>query len=238
MTMATRKKKGATVEIKQLHNKSRQGTYVYVKTQGKRGSYYKMKSGLPLATYILRYTQRTGPIANIITKEERREQEARKRIEKLRQQPIVQQTIASGISTSKSLSVWSRQGTINKYVNDLLRPHVLDKRLLRLISMEENQRKIMTGYEYRIEFISTDGTLGATGKIIGHYTPRELMNKLREHFRNGESIYEQSQYDHDTEMEGDKYWAFKNMHMTTSFKKTYFKLKDIRITTIYRHANH
>lgn len=169
------------ISIVELNNKSRKGTYLYIKAPKIRGAYYKFSEDDTIDPYIEYYKDRyvgkkskaKGTIkkyrdtykAKILGQKIKRtpiSQKADRYLKKIKKRPTLESQVEKGIGQAIIRDGRTAgQHHIRQATQNLLRKLVLDKKLLEIISTEENMKKIKHRLEHRLIFI------GADKKIIG-----------------------------------------------------------------------
>lgn len=195
-----RKEEKMTIKLRELQNKSRKGTYLYIKIGKRRGNYYKYKghefvdayvnyykdryikkktSARSVNTYIKAYEEK---VKGIKPKHRiRPHRQAERYLTTLKKRrPTLHKAIREGITQVKITDVRTASPkVIDVAKKKLLRPLVLDQELLEIISTEENMKKMKERFEYRLEFLDKKGQILATdSKIAPH--PEEIIRKLQE----------------------------------------------------------
>lgn len=200
------KKRGDETQVKiiELNNKSRKGTYIYVKTKGKPSRYYKYK-GIPIDIYHNYYEERYKkgkPTKNIRKYEKEHldktykvgkqtQQKAKTYVKKISKRPTINQAIEKGITQVTINNIHSAtQKTINNKIKTLLQDLVLDKKLLELITKPENIKKIKHRFQYKAIIKNTDNkTITVMDKF--NMTPNEAINEVKNKTKIGEELGEE-----------------------------------------------
>lgn len=155
------------IKIINLNNKTRKGTYIYLKEKNYPARYYEYKAGdiidsykeHYINTYILKnkkatikqYKQAYTQATQTGQKHELINQQAYKYIEQLKNKPSVQKAIKTGITTTIIKNAQNAGNTqLKKAKTELLEPLVLDKQLLKLLIKDENFNKLKHRLEYQI----------------------------------------------------------------------------------------
>lgn len=210
--------KKITVTIKELNNKSRQGTYIYIKEAGQRPSYYRYNEQYPLDYYVNYYqnlnkrpnrkggtkiTQTLNEYDAAIKKTPSKlkpgtqaKTDAQKYLKKLKKQyggRSLERLLKKGIQAVRINNILTAtNNTIHVANRKLIQDIVLDKRIQDIIASEENMKKMKFRLEHRIELINTKGETLATLNKVGK-TLRETTNDLKNTLQKGQEIkYEKS----------------------------------------------
>lgn len=166
-----------TIKLTTLNNKSRKGVYVYIKKQKAHARYYKYK-GTPgeFQAYKKQFTTK-------------KRQTAKKYLTRIRKRPTIQKTIKKGITTTTIQNATNANNTtINNAKKRLLQKLILDKKLLNIITKDENFNKIKDRLEYRItakdqnnKTSLTTNTFNKTIQEVINQTKKDLLNKKPEY---------------------------------------------------------
>lgn len=230
------------VNITQLNNKSRKGTYIYIKQPKKKGSYYKFNEEIPIDAYVEYYKDKNninkrkkkGTLKQYkkaytnkpIKKAHKLKSQAKKYQEKIAKQPKINDVINTGISESTIKDGHQTNNDEIKYAKQkLLKNLVLDKELLNILIKHENFKKIQNRLEYRITFKDHKNEIIGTTSIFNKQ-PEEVMQKLQKAIKKGELISEDSK---SQAIQKLKFYNFVNINI----KKT-AKLQRAEIKLIFR----
>lgn len=128
-----------TIKIVELNNKSRKGTYLYVKEAEKRGSYYRYKTGETFQNAINKYQNKQAKNAS---------DEYAKKAKKA---GSIERKIKGGIAyTTIKKAEKAGTDTINQAKRKLFKFLVNDKKILNLIITPHNLEKLKNHLEYRL----------------------------------------------------------------------------------------
>lgn len=242
-----------TINIKELNNKSRQGTYIYIKKPKQRPSYYKYnennpidyyiqyyqsiqerkdkKKGQKTKTYIKEYqetitTTKTEEIQTLKEKTKAKT-DAEKYLKKLKRQyggKTLEKMLKKGI---QAIHIKNALKTTNSEIHianrKLIQDIVLDKKLQDIISNEENMKKLRNRIEHRITIIGNDEEELANLNKVGK-TLREAISEIQNTTRKGEEMKYEKNLN-----------KLKNLGYTLEFKKKGI-IKRVELTTILRKA--
>jgi hypothetical protein len=243
--------KGLKIRTIELSNKSRKGSYIYIKEKGKSASYYKYDSQYPLDYYVKYYQEKETRIEkrkgksireslkelkdaeSIITDKNRKAKtEAEKYLIKLKKQyggKRLEQLLKKGLTAT---TINNAQSTNNSQIHTattkLLEAIVLDKKLRDLISQEENIRKIKNRLEHKIMFIGEKGNELLEANIFGK-TIREVVQEINMISKKGEEIEAREGYGKEPITEKLKGLGYQNITA-----KNPGKIGRVQIITIYR----
>lgn len=230
------------IRITNLNNKSRKGTYVYIKAPGSRSAYYKLQEGTPIDAYTQYYKERytkkkpikrgvkkyTKAFTQAYTGHKPKQQtygyqSAQKYLRKIKKKyPTLQKAIKKGITTTTINEARTANNTTIKNAKiQLFKKLVLDQQLLQLIIKDENLRKIKSRFEYTIEIKDNKHQTIATAQKY-NATIEEVIEELK-HFKNGETTDPTKNYG--TTHEKLKYYNWKNIQETQQGKIQQIKLK-------------
>lgn len=182
------------VTIKELNNKSRKGLYIYIRAQGKRGSYLKYDPAVPIDVYIDYYNdtivnRRKNPLRNRTKawKPEKSykplkpklhaERRIQRYLKKIKKRGTIDQTIKRGITDAYIYNTKAQTSELNTVKRKLLGPLVMDKEHLELLITHENFKKLKHRYEYHISF-KGDGNKELARSYEHNQTPEEVLQKL------------------------------------------------------------
>lgn len=157
------------ISIKEMSNKSRKGTYLYIRQKGKRPAYYKWDGKTPIDAYINYYEIKnskrikTKPklkeVVKAFTIEEGQKQDKilRRYIKGIEKRGgKISKSIRRGKTISKTYDLLTAGMTRTKIVyRQLLKPLVYDKGLLELVI--RNAHKIKHRFQHELEFIGEKG---------------------------------------------------------------------------------
>lgn len=182
--------KTTNIKIVELNNKSRKGTHIYIKQKGKPARYYKYDGGT-IDPYKLYYedTNKKTKKGTLKTYKNRQIKKTKKGKWTLAKPLTIGKTIKKGIkkTTIKDLHNTARPQE-EKKIKQLLKPLVYDTDILKIITEEENMKKLVTRYEYRANLIGTHGQTLATVTHMGRKTPRTVYKELKELLKRGTTI--------------------------------------------------
>ena len=188
------------IKILQLNNKSRKGTYVYIKLPKVKGSYYKFDENVPIDAYVEYYKDRNNTrrkVKGTITeykkayayhepikrKKGQRKSKVMRQADiykkKISKRPTVNKAINKGIGQSDIFDAHNSQNQdIIKAKKSLLKNLVLDEDLLNLVISQENFKKIQARLEYRITFKDEQGGIIGTTSMFNKQ-PEKVLEKLK-----------------------------------------------------------
>lgn len=189
------------IKLVELNNKSRKGTYIYVRSKGKPSRYYKYK-GIPIDIYqehyIDKYISKKGKLE--IRRREKRfyeqtyktskglKKQAKGYVKEISKTPTINQTIKKGITEVTITNIHTaNERTIKRKLMTLLKDLVLDKKLLAMLIKPENIKKIKHRFEYIAEIKNTDNNTIAKLKKF-NITPDQALKELKETTKTGEEL--------------------------------------------------
>lgn len=232
------------IKLKTLNNKSRQGTYLYIKAPKKPGRYYKYhylegeldattnyyndryikkKKSKSLKRYKTAYHQKTTGQKGKRTRETR---QAEQYIARIKKQGTLLSKIKKGITTAKiQNTTTTNQGTITKAKQELLKSLVLDNKLLKIITTEENFKKLTQRLEYTFEAKNEKGQTLIQGFKHGT-TPEKAIQELKEALQGNQAIKSRTRNPFTDKIQ-NKNWQtetkvmgnIKNIEMTITFRR-------------------
>lgn len=193
------------IAIKVMNNKSRKGTYIYIKEKKAKGAYFKLKDEDKtdpfLAYYKDKYIKKTpkGSIKEYVnafketaegTKGARTSirRSAEQYLKKVKKGKKIDESIAKGISYYKVRNaLTSREAEKREAKEKLFSRLVYDKELLGLLITDENLKKISHRFEYKIRITDRIGTTLATTTGFLR-TPDRAIEEIRQNIHEGEEI--------------------------------------------------
>lgn len=218
--------KEINIRLVELKNKSRLGTYVYIKAEGERGRYYKYNQFTKIDKLKEYYKNR------FLKKQEKKQakEKADKYVEKIKKQPDINKLIKKGISTSTIINgLKATRKEIDNAKKELLHELVIDKGILETLTKEENLKKIKKRLEYRLTFKDKNGdTIGTAGTF--NKTPEQVIRELKKITKTEELIATKGRYG--TEI-GEK---LENAQYTKYNHLKDGNLKTVKIQIIFRKA--
>lgn len=201
----TKKREKIKIKLTELNNKSRKGTYIYIKEQNKKGAYFKYKEGQIIDPFKQYYVDRyiknkpKGSVQKYVDTYRKRigkeripvtplSRQADRYLKKIRKLPTIQQAISRGITNTviKNALKTTRSET-ERAKKNLLRNLVLDKDLLNVLVKTENIQKIKTRLEYRIQLQNANGEKIAE-TVTFNKTPEQVIQELKKGIIIGEGI--------------------------------------------------
>jgi hypothetical protein len=225
------------VKILQLNNKSRKGTYVYIKGEKKQPSrYYKFDDDTPIDAYVEfykdRYTKQRKVKGTVYeykkaysqTEKPKRKKGVRKSKlmsqadrykKKISKRPSVQGAIKKGIGEAEILNPHkSENQDIIRAKRKLLEKLVLDDDLLDLVISQENFKKIKSRVEYRVTFKDKEGDIIGTASLFNK-NPEEAVERIKKATKIGELMSDDSK---SQSMQKLKFHNFVNINIKKSAK--------------------
>lgn len=182
------------IRLVQLNNKSRQGTYIYIKSKGKPSRYYKLKEDTPIDVYAEFYKNKyeqknTKTLKEIKTKYQKQNQNTEKKYkQKIQARPSINKIIKKGIGTGTIQNILeSENQELNKAKKQTLQNLVLDQQLLQLLITRENYKKIKNRIECRISMKNNKNETLATFSTFNK-EPEEIIHNLKTKFKQNETI--------------------------------------------------
>lgn len=199
-----------TIRPVELNNKSRKGLYIYIRKQGHRAKYFKARKDVPLDIYkqyyldqakkktkgTLRQYEKAITTQDIKTLKvsPQLKRQIRSYLRRVAKRPKIEQSIRKGITSITIDNIHTADNNrIREAYKSTLAPLVLDKKMLELLTLEENLQKIKKRFEYRCNLLDTKGNKIATeihGK--GEKSLREVITDLKESFKVGMEFSEVS----------------------------------------------
>lgn len=242
----TKRNTNKKIGLISLNNKSRKGTYVYVKEKGKKIAYYKYDPDVPLDIYQEYYTntqikkKKNTPSLHATKKAfkqklrgEKTTRKGRTRairsaeqyIGKIKRKGTINQAIKKG-STYIKIDSHITTGQLKEQKKKLLSPLVLDKDLLEILITEENLKKIKYRLEYRISLKNRQGETIATTETFDKL-PEETITRINEAIKDQEDINDkEKKYNIDKRL---KNAGFNDLHLIK-----YGKVHKKEITIVFR----
>lgn len=194
------------INIITLNNKSRKGTYLYIKEKKNKAQYYKLREGDNIDAYIQYYKdryinkkakgtprqyQKEYQKAAKKEKSEKRtpiRRQAEQYISRIKKQPGITEIVTKGIGTAKIKNAYqTNNAEIRKANKEMLQELVLDKRLLEILTTEENLKKLAYRIEHRITYQDKDGLILATSNKF-NTTTNKLVQGLKDKIKKGISV--------------------------------------------------
>lgn len=172
-------RKGAiTIKRKFLNNKSRKGWYYYIKEFKKRPSYYKIKQGVDIENYLLAYQGKVKSKKKGVLQYSK-ESPAKKYLKKVEKSKKIDDLISKGITeTSLGNLRGATKPQINNAYRKMLEPLVKDKKLIEILSLEENVKKFKHRIQASINIVSSDGAVQINLKTFNKDVA-EITNDFR-----------------------------------------------------------
>ena len=132
------KNKKLNAKLTELNNKTRKGTYLYLKQPKKPGKYYKLQQNTNTTAIKKHYTTN-------------QKKPYTKYLQQIKKKPTINKAIKKGITTTTTKNILNATNkTIKKVNQKSIKTLVKDKDLLKIVSKEENLKKIRHRYEHRI----------------------------------------------------------------------------------------
>lgn len=168
--------------IVRLSNKSRKGIYRYTR-KNEKSHYYKIKEKelreIPIGTEIKSSKRKSKPTK----KEEKRKEKRKQKREKINEQ------LKAGIITTKQRKAEMDKRQIQEMKEELIRPLIRKKKLLKQMTTEHNMKKIQERIEYTITVSDEQGILATLTKTS--ITPEKAIKEANE-LKEGNIIDESS----------------------------------------------
>lgn len=183
-----KKKEKPVIKIVELNNKSRKGTYIYIKEKGK-AKYYKYEEDIPIDAYLIQARSGKKTTKGLMQKyakvETRQGKELQQYIEQIRRRGSLQKQIKKGMGqvTIKNVEK-ATQATINRAKRKLLQHLILDKQLLDIITQDHNLDKLKERFEYRIKVKDKEGKTLVTGNKFNQ-TIKQTIQEINTGIKKG-----------------------------------------------------
>lgn len=203
-------KKEVKWEIKELTGtspKSRKGLYIYVKTIGTKGAYYKYE-GKPaqieattkyyeerhvkkkkIGSYnktVRAYLEKATGIKP--AKRTREHRQAEQYISKLRKLGTLNELLKKGVSQTEVRKITTTtEDHINNANKRLMEQLIIDKGIINIMASEENQKKLRNRIEHELELKNKQGEIIA---IIRKHsgTIKEITQEIKQTIKEGQEI--------------------------------------------------
>lgn len=167
-------------KVVKLNNKSRKGTFIYIKENKIPGRYYKYDPKIPIEAYTTFYLSKQNP--NMITpsaKTFKKQYKTPKKSTIKRKSVNINKAFKKGISSvtiknARQISHFK----VKKAYKTLLEPLVRDTGILNLITQDTNINKLKNRFQHKILFKNEKGKLLAEGEIIGK-TTKDVIKDLK-----------------------------------------------------------
>lgn len=193
--------------IVELDNKSRKGTYLYLKEKGTKGRYYKLKTGEPVE-YIKRYYtdryKKTRKLKGTLKQYKKAyegkatwkeykisrslKRQVQEHLKKISKRPTISEAIKTGLTQVTIKNVLKAdQKTIYEAQKQLLQDLIVDEKLLETIAKRENTEKMKTRYENRIVIYDKEGKK-VTEAVKYNTTPETTIEEIKTEFKEGQTI--------------------------------------------------
>lgn len=196
--------KNIKIRLVELNNKTRKGTYLYIKSDKTTGKYYKVKEGDkidPIVEYYkdkeikkkpkgtLKQYQKTYQ-ETIEKKKQKTTPLTRKAKRYVKQRPSINKQIKKGIGIGEIKDVHkATTKELHEANKAMLRGLVLDEELLNLLVTKENMKKLVNRIETRITLHANDGGRLATASKF-RTLPEQNITQLKKDIRKGEYVGE------------------------------------------------
>lgn len=180
-----------TIKLVQLNNKSRKGTYIYIRKDGK-SAYYKHDSRNVDEDYINLFNERYIKGNKKAKLPSKKKTNINYYIKKTKQAPQIDRVINRGVFNVVSNNI--RTEAIHIKEKELLSQSVKDEGILKILLEDENIKKLQYRFESKIELIGSNNTLLATGSVIG-LTPRKLKHILTSEIIDNEYVDAEDYFD-------------------------------------------
>lgn len=230
----------------ELHNKSRQGLYLHIRSKGGKGHYYKVNPEEPIDPIIKYHEDRhekhkpKGSLrayrktyARLASKERlsRKERskpltrQADRYVKKIQQRKPIKDLLKTGLGTSTIKNALTATNKSIQYaLQQALGPLVLDKGLLNILTTHQNLQKIADRLEHRIKLHGKETELG--NSTIFKKTTQQVIQELQNNFKKGEEVDDESPNNTGTKL--------KNLGYQEYQKTTKGKLHSIEVQIIFR----
>jgi len=178
-------------QLKDMNNKSRKGLYIYAKSVGYPGRYYKYKPGIPESTYITRYkpvTTRYKPKTyKKKTKYKKRAKVIKPKKKKITSKQI-KKLLTTGYGTALIRNLFTTGDTEIQHATEALLSKVFpDKKILKKATKQEFLENNKQRFEYNITLQDRHGNTIAQGNTYSK-TPRKVIQELKETIKQGQTL--------------------------------------------------
>lgn len=193
------------IGLTELNNKSRKGTYYYIKQKGHKGAYYKYQDGVPLDVYTeyYRYVYTRKKKASLreykqAFKTRLKDKRVQKRtattdrvnryLRKVKKRGRLITKLGKGIGKGEIKDIHNvTESAMHNVKKAMFSKLVLDKELLEIIIKDENLNKLTPRFSYFVKIIGEDGSELAVAQK--HNRPiRQIVNELKSATRKGEEV--------------------------------------------------
>jgi len=192
------KKETTKIKITELKGKQKKGTYTKI-TYKNKTSYYKIQNNTPIDIYLKYHKDKTnnkkkGTLKQYIktyqqkiTKQKTKttpiSKQATRYLKRIQKTPTIETKLKKG---SNNTTIQNIHNTNNQQIHEktktLLRTLVLDKKLLEIISTEENLKKIKYRLEHEITITGKNNETLAKATTFNK-TIQEVVNELKNTIR-------------------------------------------------------
>lgn len=193
------------ISFKEFNNKSRKGTYIYIKSKGKKGSYYKWNVTDNVEGIVKYYDDKVKKGSLKEYKQQFQEvlQNKRGKKTKLRQYAqrykykkhlgkkldnVMEKGIGYGYITDVHMAT---QQDINKGKMDMLRQIVLDPEVRQLVATDENLQKLQHRIQGTMKVFGEKNILLDNIKVF-QKMPDYMVNEIKEYLYKGLEVTDTS----------------------------------------------
>lgn len=246
----TNQSKKAKYDIVHLNNKSRKGTYLYVKAKGKPSRYYKYTGDTAelealVNYYDDRFIKNKTKGSSIQYKKAYKERitkskiptklqtpihkQAQRYVAKIRKQGSLNKLVGKGITETKINNILNAgQTKLRKAKTELLKELVLDQTILDALIKEENMKKMKYRMEHRIKVQDKYGNTILEAKKF-NITLDKIQKEIKKTLTVGETVQEGERY-------GGAVMKLKNAGYQVSEGGHSGQINNISVHTIFRKA--
>lgn len=182
----SKKRRELNVQIKEYNNKSRKGTYIYIKEKGKPPKIWKYYEGTAIDGYVERYIKPQK-------KESYKPKKGKKRLtpkeyyEKVSKRPSISKILKKGETEVQihDITKWNRLKEID-HRRKLLGRLIADKQIKEIMTQDINFSKLINRLEHKIFVMDTNNQEIMRFSIMGRPTNKviyELQKTLKKGMR-------------------------------------------------------
>lgn len=186
------KKSDVKIVVKDLDNKRQKGKYLYLKSPGKRGRYFKADGSLTINEikeyYIAKNEGRINVPMSTYRKVINKSKEGSRKSYRTKNVKI-NNAMKKGIyrcDIKDALSVGNNE--INRAMKRLVAPAAKSKKIAELLMNEQNAKKFRTNIEVNISLIGNENEVLASVRSIGKKTLREAVIDAQTLFKTGKRV--------------------------------------------------